>query len=325
MAPVIPEVGDLWTESSLLWRSFGGRGQSWSQTSPLDMSVIQTVSLLDQDELVDLLAWDASIPTIYGDKFGSFCVRLHTALLAMAPLLEEAMLWETAFIPLDCHEMVSASLDFVRDFAVTAAINDTPSETILFDTGSSQRKIVLNPIPWGTVAVILPQNAFLVVALTCLLNALYTGNRVILRAPLQSARSAALLGMAIAQAQPPPGVASVVLSRAKEFVEALCASDAPCLIHYMGSSAHAASILSQAFQGGKGAIVDGQGNGWVYVAEDADVEYAVEVLTRGALRYNGQTCTSINGAMIAPSIYTAIRERLQNAWDPTPCGQPFHL
>lgn len=324
MQSVIPEVGGRWDKSSLLWQGRGGRGSDWQQTSPLDGSVIQTVSLLDREELDALVAWDASTPAGgNNDELRAFCLRLHAALRELAPRLEDAMLRETAFVRPDCREMVAAGLEFVQDFPDVAPGDNAGTVPIHYDVGSSRRQIRLSPSPWGTIAVILPQNAFLVVALTCLLNALHTGNRVILRAPQQSARSAALLATAIEQAQLPPRMVSVVLTRARDFVEALCASDAPCLIHYMGSSAHAPSILAQAFESGKGAIVDGQGNGWVYVAEDADLGCATEILTRGALRYNGQTCTSINGAIIAPAIYPALRTRLRDAWGQIPVGNPL--
>ena len=323
MQSVIPEVGGRWDRSSLLWQGHGGRGSDWEQTSPLDGSVIQTVSLLDREELDALVAWDTSMPAGGSDELRAFCLRLHAALHEFAPLLEDAMLRETAFVRPDCREMVAAGLEFVQCFPDVASGNDVGAVPIHYDVGSSRRQIRLSSSPWGTIAVILPQNAFLVVALTCLINALHTGNRVILRAPQQSARSAALLAMAIKQAQLPPCLVSVVLTRAKDFVEALCASDAPCLIHYMGSSAHAPSIMAQAFESGKGAIVDGQGNGWVYVAEDADLGCATEILTRGALRYNGQTCTSINGAIIAPAIYPALRARLRDAWGQIPVGNPL--
>ena len=323
MYSVIPEVGGRWDKSSLLWQGRGGRGSDWKQTSPLDGSVIQAVSLLDREELDAIVAWDTSMPTGGDEELRAFCLRLHAALCGLAPLLEDAMLRETAFIRPDCREMVAAGLEFVQCFPDVVSEADAGAAPIHYDVGPSRRQIRLSSSPWGTIAVILPQNAFLVVALTCLLNALHTGNRVILRAPQQSARSAALLATAIKQAQPPPRRVSVVLTRARDFVEALCASDAPCLIHYMGSSAHAPSIMAQAFESGKGAIVDGQGNGWVYVAEDVDLGWAAEVLTCGALRYNGQTCTSINGAIIAPTIYPVLRERLRDAWDQIPAGNPL--
>jgi glyceraldehyde-3-phosphate dehydrogenase [NAD(P)+] len=171
--------------------------------------------------------------------------------------------------------------------------------------------------------VVLPHNAFLLVALTCMLNALRTGNRIILRAPQQSARSASILAAAIEKADPPPNAVSVVSAPAKEFLEALYHSENPCLIHYMGSSAHAPSILSKAFQNRKSVIIDGQGNGWIYVADDACIETAVRVLSQGAIRYNGQTCTSVNGAIIAPGIFPIIRDRLQVIWDNMSYGNPL--
>jgi acyl-CoA reductase-like NAD-dependent aldehyde dehydrogenase len=50
------------------------------------------------------------------------------------------------------------------------------------------------------------------------------------------------------------------------------------------------------------------------VGQDADPEGAARILTDGALRYNGQTCTSINGAIVHPARYGAVRERLRGRW-----------
>ena len=321
---MVPEIGDRWDDSSLLWQGRGGRGMDWEQHSPLDQSPVQTVSLLDRTELEALAALDAPAPTISQNEFDRFCRRLHDSLLCLAPALEDAMLRETAFVRPDCREMLDGSLLFVRDFLSSVQEGSTISPSSLdYEAESGRRQIHLVSSPWGKVAVILPQNAFLLVALTCLLNALYTGNRVVLRAPQQSARSAALLATVIEAAQPPPGMVSVVLTRAKDFVDALCNSESSCLLHYMGSSAHAPSILAQTFQSRKGAIIDGQGNGWVYVAEDACLDTAVSVLTRGAIRYNGQTCTSVNGAIIAPAIYPLLRDRLRDSWNQLRVGNPL--
>ncbi len=162
--------------------------------------------------------------------------------------------------------------------------------------------------------MILPQNAFLVLALTCLLNALAAGNRVILRAPLGSARSAALLGVALEQARPPGESVSVVLAQAPAFVQALYRAPGPCLLHYMGeSSRHAPRILAEAFENGKAAVIDGEGNAWVWVGDDVDVDAAADTLTAGALRYNGQTCTSVNGAIVHLAVYPALRAASRSA------------
>ncbi len=70
-------------------------------------------------------------------------------------------------------------------------------------------------------------------------------------------------------------------------------------------------------------MIDGEGNGWVWVGEDAPLEPSVETITAGALRYNGQSCTSINGAIIHPSIYRAMRERLVDRWGQLRAGNPL--
>jgi acyl-CoA reductase-like NAD-dependent aldehyde dehydrogenase len=144
-----------------------------------------------------------------------------------------------------------------------------------------------------------------------------------LRTPLQCARSAALLAEALLAAQPPQDAVSVVLTRGKEFTDALFQSPSPQLLHYLGSSRYAASLLSESFKHQKPATIDGEGNTWVWVAEDADADMVAQILTEGALRYNGQTCTSVNGAVIHPALYAAVKERLITRWSELKAGNPL--
>jgi lactaldehyde dehydrogenase len=285
----------------------------------LDGRPVQRVDLLDEREL-RLLAQSPTgddPPPADAAFLWRFALALHGSLERRVPLLREAVERETGFPPEDCAELVQGTLDYARGFAAQVLGSDTvPGPALGYDPGGQPRQIRMARAPWGTVAVVLPQNAFLLLAVTCLLNALAAGNRVVLRAPTQSARSAALLGVALDEALPPAHQAavSVVLAPAREFVDALCRSPLPCLLHYLGGSRHAPDLLARGFRAGKGVLVDGDGNGWVWVAEDADPDAAADTLTRGALRYNGQTCTSINGAVIHPAIYPALRERLVARW-----------
>jgi len=91
----------------------------------------------------------------------------------------------------------------------------------------------------------------------------------------------------------------------------------------MGSSRYASEIHTEAFQHGNAALIDGEGNSWVWVGEDADVEATADMLTSGAIRYNGQTCTSINGAMIHPRLYPTLRTRLLERWCQLKAGNPL--
>jgi benzaldehyde dehydrogenase (NAD) len=320
----VPGTGERWAASSLLWCGRGGVGDDYTVISPVDGSVIQTVSLLSSSELEAVVRSDNARPSVTPDQLRSFCDRLHVALQSLTLDLEGAMLLETGFIRRDCAELMAGSLQYVHGFmALFESLGDVHDTPIVYETASGTRQIRRVSAPWGTVAAVLPQNAFLISALACLLNALLVGNRVILRAPLQSARSAALLALAIDAARPPAGTVSVVMARAREFVAAICHDPSPGLVHYMGSSEHAPSLLGQTFAAGKGVIVDGSGNGWVYVAPDANPDNAAAILADGAVRYNGQTCTSINGAMIDNSIYPAVRKRLLVIWGRLKCGNPL--
>lgn len=306
---VIPEKGAVWPRGNLMWGCFVGEGTLTERYSPCDGSLIQSANLLSSDELEALFA-PAPPLKISLPEIEAFAKRLYGSLEQLRGPLRETMQYETGFIGRDCDEMLEGSLALVAQFtAQFAAAQSRPSAPIFYEVGSQKRRIELRSVSWGTVAIILPQNAFLLVGLTVALNALATGNRAILRAPLQSARSSLLLSQAFAQAQVPGDAVSVVLASSREFVTSLCKAPAPILLHYMGSSAHAPGILKQCFESGKSALADGAGNVWVYV--DENIENAADILANGATRYNGQTCTSINGALIHPAIYETVRDSLR--------------
>ena len=110
---------------------------------------------------------------------------------------------------------------------------------------------------------------------------------------------------------------------AKAFIKLICESSEPIMIHYLGSSRYAPEILSSCFKAGKQVLIDGEGNVLVWVDKDTPLDYAVDVLTSGALRYNGQTCTSINGAVIHPEIYGQLKIRLIERWNKITFGDPL--
>lgn len=317
----IPELGTEWVRSSLVWGRFTGTGTVTTQTSPVGNRVIQRFSLLSEEELETLVGVPTVQEPLSSEELRALCARLHTALEALREPLLEAMRWETGFILRDCEEMLEGSLEYVRDFPHQADPPSTPG--LKYAMNGQFRQIRLVSRPWGTILVILPQNAFLILALTCLLNALAMGNRVIVRAPVGSARSAGLLAQALERVLSGRTDVSVVLTRAQDMIKAVCESPQPALVHYLGSTRHVASILSEAFRNSKSALIDGEGNGWVWVDADVRLEEAADLLVAGAIRYNGQTCTSINGALIHPANYEAIRACLIERWRTLRAGNPM--
>lgn len=314
--------GAEWPTSSLVWNRWCGHGTPIEVCAVSGAAIVQQTRMLSAHEL-DLLVHAAPPLSFDIAEVWAFAERLHAILEEFEPLLRESLQLETGFIGRDCDELLQGTLQYVRGFKqVWEKSASLATESLRYHHGLQERRIRLVCVPWGTVAVILPQNAFLLVAVTALLNGLVTGNRVILRAPQQSARSAALLAAAIYRAEAPQRAASVVLAKARPFIEALCRSHEGVLIHYMGGSSHAPHILSDAFEAGKQVCIDGSGNCWVWIGADMPVDAAVDILTHGALRYNGQTCTSINGALIDPLIYLDVRETLAERWRSLRVGDP---
>lgn len=320
---VVP-VGEEW-QCSRIWGKKAGNGQLAEQTSPLDGRIIQKTPLLSPQEISELLSGPDSFETFNPEGIRLFCSRLHDELCKLQPHILEATLLETGFNRLDSEEVVQACLDYVKGFSdyLDILLQSQSTAPLEYAASAGTRHIRLIDVPWGTIAVILPQSAFLFLAITCLLNALATGNRIILRSPVQSARSAALLGLAIDNSNPPADTISIAMVSARTFISAICDSREPILVHYLGSSTHAPDLISTCFQAGKQVLIDGEGNCWVWVDESTPIDTACDILTSGAIRYNGQTCTSINGAVIHPNIYEQVSARLTSRWNQISSGNPL--
>jgi acyl-CoA reductase-like NAD-dependent aldehyde dehydrogenase len=95
------------------------------------------------------------------------------------------------------------------------------------------------------------------------------------------------------------------------------------VIHYIGSNRHAAAVLNQTFLAGKLCLLDGQGNGLLYVDETHPFESSVRLITDAATRFNGETCTSVNGVLVEESLYPRLRGALAASFDSLVLGDPF--
>jgi len=144
----------------------------------------------------------------------------------------------------------------------------------------------------------------------------------VLRPSLQCAASAVVLADLVEQSGPPASSVLIVNSLAAEFAKASYVADDVDLIHYIGSNQHALSVFTDAFAAKKSCLLDGQGNGVLYVDRTFPVADAVRLITAGATRFNGETCTSVNGVLVEPEAYPAIRDGLVEAFRALAVGDP---
>ena len=300
----IPAVGSAWEVPSLVWGLKAGQGGAVRQESPLGF-VVQESRLLSEAELAAAFAesgpWN-------GDDLEVWTQSLAQSLSSQRADYLDAIRVSTGFALGDCEEVFDSTLEFVKGFK-TRKIEEHETVRTL------ERDLHVVEYPWGTVAAVLPQNAFFSLALTVLLNGLSTGNRVVLRAPTGGLRIGAMLAQSLTSAGFPPACFSVVLADAGNFIEAWAGSSTPCLLHYMGSSARAPDLLQRSWTSGKPILIDGTGNTWMFVDRDQDPEEAASTVWKGSIRYNGETCTSINGAIVHPDVFDALTAALRTHVD----------
>lgn len=254
------------------------------------------------------------LPSVFG--------RLAEALRVRKEAFVETTRLETGFTERDAREIVEGALAYVEGFA-NHPTSHWPGETSYVGLGGD-RRVSLRSVPYGTVAVILPQNAFLTIGLTCMLNGLRSGNRVILRAPSQSAASTGLLADVLEDVPEIARSVALVVCAAKPFVDWFFEASMPGVLHFLGSSRRAPELMERGFTSGKSVLIDGEGNVWAYVHPDCPVDRAVELILAGAFRYNGQTCTSLNGAIIHQDLFEKVCEQVTAAASKTKIGPVFN-
>jgi acyl-CoA reductase-like NAD-dependent aldehyde dehydrogenase len=292
--------------------------------SPIDGEVIERVPLASADEVARRIAERPDLERpLSRPEVLAFLRRLHVGLAKRRERLVETTLRETGFIASDSREIVDGAIEFLHDFELFVQEHAAVPRTVRHSYGqAASREMRIAHRPFRTVAAMVPQNASFTLAITILASALYAGCRVVLRPSLQCAASGVALAELLEECEPPRGSVLVVHGLATEFTDACYRSEHVDLIHYIGSNQHALQVFTQAFAAKKSCLLDGQGNGILYVDGSFPVEDAVGLITAGATRYNGETCTSVNGVLVDPDLHSVIRDALVESFRALKVGDP---
>jgi acyl-CoA reductase-like NAD-dependent aldehyde dehydrogenase len=155
--------------------------------------------------------------------------------------------------------------------------------------GSAAATDVMEPVPYGVAACIVPWNDPVAVALGLVSACLVGGNAVVLkpseRAPLAVARAAELLGL-------PPGVLGVVHGSGPTG-QRLVADPRVQLVCHVGSVATGRSIAEVCASQLKKAVLELGGKDPLIIDDDVDPAWAAEQAALGAFANAGQICTSV--------------------------------
>ena len=176
--------------------------------------------------------------------------------------------------------------------------------------------------PFGLVFVVAPWNYPYMTAINTILPALIAGNAVILKHASQTL----LVGERLAEALHAGGVPKEVFQNLvldHEVTEHLIASRSFGFVNFTGSVA-GGQAMERAAAGtftALGLELGGKDPG--YVMEDADLDWAVDVLMDGAMYNAGQCCCGIERIYVAKPLYKAFVEKAVAWVNNLTLGNPF--
>lgn len=230
---------------------------------------------------------------------------------------------ETGFTKQDSLDIVEGSIELVAYFS--NYINDTSPTTTEAKFSYSHpvaRKLKIISLPYGTIAVMTPQNAPLILELTVILNALAAGNSVVLRPSSQCVGTVTLLIEALLKTFPPKVLKyiSIISCKATDFLE-LSYSKAN-LIHYIGGSTHGRRIINEALAHNVKPLVDGEGNSTIVIDKTASLDEAVAATSNGIVRCNGELCSTVRNIIVEETIYDDFCKKLVEALTDIKIGNP---
>jgi acyl-CoA reductase-like NAD-dependent aldehyde dehydrogenase len=180
-----------------------------------------------------------------------------------------------------------------------------------FESGPGNLSL-LNREPAGVVAVIVPWNAPVTLLVRSLAPALAAGCTTVIKpAPQTPLIHGAVIECLADCPSLPKGVINSVNEDGAVVGEALVASEDVDVISFTGSSATGKRIMAGAAPTLKRLSLELGGKAPAVIFEDADLDMAVNELTRGALFMAGQICIAAARFLVHESVMPAFRERIK--------------
>lgn len=183
--------------------------------------------------------------------------------------------------------------------------------------------------PKGVIAVVCPWNFPLLLMTWKVGPALACGNTVVVKPSEETPRTAALLGEVMDAVGMPPGVYNVVHgfgpAAAGEFLTAHPGVDA---ITFTGETRTGQAIMQQAAVGVRDISFELGGKNPAIIFADADLEKAVEGISRAAFLNSGQVCLGTERVYVERSIFEPFVAKLATAaraFRPGNKGDPHYL
>lgn len=165
-------------------------------------------------------------------------------------------------------------------------------------------------VPLGVVGIISPWNFPIAIPIWKMAPALIYGNTVVIKPATETAVTCAKIMACFADAHLPKGVVNMVTGSGAVVGQGMIEHPNIQGITFTGSNATGKAIGQKAFDRGIKYQLEMGGKNPVIVANDADLDLAVEATITGAFRSTGQKCTATSRVIVQEDIYDAFKEKL---------------
>jgi len=219
---------------------------------------------------------------------------------------------------------VAEMIDFMEYYGREALRLDAASTPIQFPGERNQ----LRYVPLGVGAMIPPWNYPFAIMAGMTAAALVCGNTAILKPSVDSPTIAVKFMELLRDAGLPEGVVTLCVGEGPEFGRALVAHPQTRFIAFTGSKAVGLEIHEAAAQTQPGqiflkrTILELGGKDAIIVADDCDLDLAVEGVVQSAFGFSGQKCSACSRAIVDQRIYEPFRDRLLERVKQIQVGDP---
>jgi len=184
-------------------------------------------------------------------------------------------------------------------------------------------KTVIQHMPIGVVAAIVPWNYPLLMATWKVAPALAAGCTIVLKPSELSPLTALELAEIIDAAGVPPGVFNVITGYGAEAGAPLVRHPGIDKIGFTGSVPTGSNIMQSAAKDVKAVTLELGGKSPVVIFDDVDIAEAVEWIMFGIFWTNGQICSATSRLLIHENIAKPVLERLAVEAQKIYVGDPF--
>lgn len=179
-------------------------------------------------------------------------------------------------------------------------IPSTDSAALMFTTRT----------PLGVVGVITPWNFPVAIPIWKAAPALIYGNAVVMKPASEAAVTCSKVIDCLHEAGIPAGVINMVTGSGAVVGQGLAEHSKVDGITFTGSNAVGKKLGQTALERGIKYQLEMGGKNPVIVAEDADIDLAVEATISGGLKSTGQKCTATSRVIVHEDVYEEFREKL---------------